>query len=136
MSRTRSLLAVAIAAVALPLIAACTPPTTNPGGGTIAAGCYDSVDVDAPDLRFNGVANVLNNLDVAWNWSTLAPSTNGTCTGSAPGAPYAFTLVTAADQAAADGACTGLGLTTASRLNTSYTTFPANAWICNPPADA
>ena len=136
MSRNRTLVALAIAALSLPLVAACAPAPTTPGTGTIAAGCYDSVDADAPDLKFSGIVNVLDNLDVSWNWSTLAPSTNGTCTGAAPGAPYAFTLVTGDNQASADAACAGLGLTTASQLNTSYTTFPANAWICNPPVDA
>ncbi len=136
MSRTRTLVALAIASLALPLAACAAPPTTTPGNGTIAAGCYDSVDADAPDLRFNGIVNVLDNLDISWNWSTLAPSTDGTCTGSAAGAPYAFTLVTGDNQASADAACAGLGMTTASQLNTSYTSFPANAWICNPPLDA
>ena len=135
MTRTRTLIALAIVAVAAPL-AACAPAPTTPGTGAIAAGCYDSVDAAAPDLKFNGVVNVLDNLDISWNWSTLAPSTDGTCTGAAAGAPYAFTLVTGTNQASADAACAGLGLTTASQLNTSYTTFPANAWICNQPAEA
>ena len=135
MSRTRTLVALAIAGLSLPLLAACAPEPATPGTGTIAAGCYDSVDVGAPDLKFSGVANVLNNLDIAWNWSTLAPSTDGTCTGAAAGAPYAFTLVTGDGQASADAACAGLGLTTASQLNTSYTSFPANAWVSDPPLD-
>ena len=136
MHRTRLLLALVAIAGSATLVA-CVPPPTTGGNGFAPAGCYDSPIDDAPDLKFNGKVNVTNNLDIAWSFTTQTASTDGTCTGLVPGPPYSFTLVRAADEAAAITRCEGLALTNgAEQLQLAYPAFPADAWFCNPPAEA
>lgn len=131
MSRSR-ILVVAVAAVGAFIAAGCapmTPPTW------LAAGCYNSPVADAPDFRFSGVANVAGNLTVSLDISTFTLSTDGTCAGVPLGAPYSFSLVRAADATAAGVACTALGLSDGvGQIQADYPGFPADAWVCNPPA--
>jgi len=131
MNRTRLLLALIIAGGSVGL-AACAPST--PGTGFAPAGCYDSPTAGAPDFRFNGVANSVDNMTAALDLATFTLSSNGTCAGVPLTAPYAFTVVRASDETAATVACTSLGLSAgAGQLQIDYPGFPADAWVCNPP---
>jgi hypothetical protein len=125
---------VAVAAVGAFIAAGCapmTPPTW------LAAGCYNSPVADAPDFRFSGTPNVPGNLTVAIDISTFTLSTDGTCSGLPLGEPYSFTLVRAADDAAAALRCSTLGLDNGvGEVSADYPSFPADAWVCNPPAAA
>ena len=131
MNRTRLLLALVIAGGSVAL-ASCAPST--PGTGFAAAGCYDSPTAGAPDFRFDGVANSVNNMTAALDLASFTLSSNGTCAGVPLTAPYAFTLVQAAGETAATVACTSLGLSAgAGQLQLDYPSFPVDAWVCNPP---
>ncbi len=126
----------AAAAMAASVAVGCTP--TTPPAPWAAAGCYNSPVADSPDLRFNGTANAADNLTVSLDLSSFALSTDGTCAGLPLGAPYALSLVRAADSAAAEARCVTLGLDNGvGQIQSEYPTFPADAWVCNPaPADA
>ncbi len=124
---------VVVAFVALFVAAGCAP--TTPPTTWLAAGCYNSPTADAPDFRFNGTPNAEGNLTVSLDISTFTLSTDGTCSGVPLGAPYTLTLVKAADETAAIVACTALGHDNgAGQGQLDYPAFPADAWICNPPA--
>lgn len=130
---------VALATVAIVVGAvACAPQSPGTGGGSaIPAGCYGSPLEEAPDLRFNGAANTVDNLTVSLDIATFTLSGNGTCTGIPLEAPYAFTLVRADDELAAQGRCTTLGFDQGvGQLMDDYPGFPAQAWVCNPLVDA
>jgi len=130
MTSTRLLLALIVAGGSAAL-AACAPPTT--ANGFAPAGCYDSPAADAPDFRFNGVANSVDNLTAALDLATFSLSSNGSCAGIPLTAPYAFTVVRATSDLAATVACTSLGLPDgAGQLQIDYPGFPADAWVCNP----
>lgn len=130
MNRTRIL---AVAAIAIGTIgaAACTPsPSPEPW---LAAGCYDSPVADAPDLRYSGTQDTVGNLTVALDIADFTLSEDGTCAGIPLGEPYTFTLVRAADQAAAEALCDSLGqVDGAGQIASDYPAFPADAWVCNP----
>jgi hypothetical protein len=136
MMRTRIVAAV-IAGLASVAAVGCVPEAPGGGGtgGWVAAGCFDAPAADIPDLNYSGTPNVVGNLSASVDPSTFALSTNGTCAGVPLGAPNNFTLVRAADAAAAAGACTTLGLDNGvSQVNAEYPAFPADAWVCNPVA--
>jgi hypothetical protein len=110
----------------------CVVPPTS--GGWMAAGCFDSPSVDAPDLRFSGVADAPGNLTVAMDITSFSLSSNGTCAGVPLGAPYTLTLVRADSQVAADAKCVTLGLENGSgQAQLEYPGMAADAWVCNPP---
>jgi hypothetical protein len=132
-SRNLVVLAVVLAALATGL-GACTP-VMPPNGDWLAAGCYNSAVVGAPDFAFNGSPNVKGNLTVALDIATLSLSENGSCAGIPLAAPYAFTLVRANGELAAGATCSGLGLGDGvGQIQSDYPAFPADAWVCNPPA--
>lgn len=132
MSRSSRLMMVA-ALFGVLVAAGCTAPT--PPATWLAAGCYNSPVADAPDVRFNGVANAEGNLTVSLDISTFTLSTDGTCAGVPLGDPYTLTLVRAADETAAVAACSTLGLENGvGQADSEYPALPSDAWICNPPA--
>jgi hypothetical protein len=124
---------VVAALLALLVAAGCTP--TTPPTTWLAAGCYNSPVADAPDVRFSGTPNAAGNLTVSLDISSFTLSTDGTCAGVPLGSPYTLTLVRAADETAALAACTAAGQNDgAGQAQSEYPSFPADAWICNPPA--
>lgn len=128
---SRSIFIVVAAALVVGVAAGCTAPPAPPWA---PAGCYDSPVADAPDFRFSGTPNTKDNLTVALDVATLSLSTNGSCAGVPLGAPYAFTLVRAADEPAAQTLCAAAGLQQgAAQISSDYPSFPADAWVCNPP---
>jgi hypothetical protein len=130
MSASKSLF-IALALLGSVAGVACTPAPTPTW---LAAGCYNSPAPDAPDFRFSGTPNVPGNLTVAIDISTFTLSTDGTCSGLPLGEPYSFTLVRAADEAAAEVRCATLGLDSGvGQIAADYPSFPADAWVCNPP---
>jgi hypothetical protein len=135
MMRTRIVAAV-IAGLASVAAVGCAPEA--PGGGTggwVAAGCFDAPAAGIPDLKYSGTPDVVGNLTASVDPSTFALSTDGTCAGVELGAPNTFTLVRAADAAAAELRCATLGLDDGvSQVNAEYPAFPADAWVCNPVA--
>lgn len=131
MTRTQLLLALVVVGGALTL-ASCAPAT--PATGFVPAGCYDSPTAGAPDFRFSGVANSLNNLTASLDLATFNLSANGSCSGLPLTTPYAFTVVRASSVEAAAATCTSLGLSAgAGQLQLDYPGFPVDAWVCNPP---
>lgn len=123
---------VVVALLAVLGAAGCTTP---PASGWVAAGCYNSPSVDAPDVRFSGVADVAGNLTVSLDIATFSLSTDGTCSGVPLADPYRLSMVRAADETAAATKCVALGLNDgAGQAQLEYPTLPADAWICNPPA--
>ena len=144
MSRVRTFL-LAVAALALPLAAACTPPptgggsttttpTTNPSGWP-GASCLDGAGSDgaeAPDLDYSGTPNVRGNavLTGAFSGGVFVFSGDGSCSGVPVAAP---TIVQADTESEATDLCTGLGAGSESAV--SYTgspwTLPADAWACS-----
>jgi hypothetical protein len=130
MSRSGRLTLVAVLFTVL-VAAGCAPSAP---GTWAAAGCYNSPSVDAPDVRFNGVANAKGNLSVSLDIATFTLSTDGTCSGVPLGDPYTLTLVRGAGETTAAATCTSLGLDNGvGPARTEYPGFPADAWICNPP---
>ncbi len=131
MTRSRIFVA-AVLAIGTMAAVGCVPGA--PSGPWLAAGCYDSPVADAPDFFFTGSPNNAGNLRVRLDIATFTLSTNGSCAGIELGAPYTFTLVRAADQAAADTACSTLGLDDgAGPIGQDYPAIPADGWVCNPP---
>jgi hypothetical protein len=139
MSRSRkSVLLVAIGAMFL-AAGACTAPatgtttTTTTPNGWVAAGCIDGAGSDgnaAPDLKYNGTPNQLNNATISVTIVDGLPevSGNGTCSGQ----PFAaLTIVRAADATAADAVCSGLGAGTATSYSGTAWTLPADAYACS-----
>ena len=116
----------AVVAAGLVLVtgaAACTPETSGPPTTTlppIAVGCHDGLGAD---LYFNGPIDAVDNADIHG-------TNNGTC-----GSFVAKrTLVQAADKAAADALCTGIGKSSAINEplddpSFGYVTLVA-AWEC------
>ena len=133
--RSRNLLVLSVVAVLFgTALGACTPMTPI-GGDWLAAGCYNSGVVGAPDFAYNGTPNAAGNLTVALDIATLSLSENGSCAGIPLAAPYAFTLVRANGDLAAGAICSGLGLGDGvGQIQSDYPAFPADAWVCNPPA--
>ncbi|MEI7885822.1 MAG: hypothetical protein WCJ04_00365 [Actinomycetes bacterium] len=132
-SRNLFVLAVATAALAMSL-GACTP-AGPPNSSWLAAGCYNSSVVGAPDFAFTGTPNVAGNLTVALDIATLTLSENGSCAGIPLAAPYTFTLVRGSGNLAAGAICAGLGFGNGvGQIQSDYPAFPADAWVCNPPA--
>lgn len=130
MSASKSLL-IALALLGSVAGVACAP---MPSPTWLAAGCYNSPVADAPDFRFSGTPNVPGNLTVAIDISTFTLSTDGTCSGLPLGEPYSFTLVRADDAPAAELRCSTLGLDNGvGQIAADYPSFPADAWVCNPP---
>lgn len=136
MTKTKMLFAVLAAAGALGATA-CAPTPGGPGDSWAAAGCYDSPVADAPDLTYNGVADSVGNLHASLQVPQLTLSSDGSCSGVALTGEYSLTLVRAADEAAAEVRCVGLGLAAgAGQIISEYPGFPADAWVCNPEASA
>lgn len=127
----RTIVRTVVALAALAAAAGCAPMPTTPW---LPAGCYDSPVADAPDFRFNGTQNAKGNLTVSIDLSDFSLSTDGSCAGVPLGDPYRFTLVRAADAAAAEIRCTTLGLDSGvGAIGQDYPSFPDDAWVCNPP---
>lgn len=111
----------------------CAPEA--PGNTWVPAGCFDSANQGSPDLRYSGTPNARGNLTVAFNLTTFDLSSDGTCNGVALGEPYTFSLVRADDAGAAEVRCATLNLNDGvEQINSEYAAFPADAWVCNPPA--
>jgi hypothetical protein len=136
MTRVKLLSAVLVAAGALGATA-CTPTPTGPTGPWAAAGCYDSPVAEAPDLSYSGVVDSVGNLKATLLVPGLTLSSDGSCAGVPLTGEYALTLVRAADEAAAELKCVGLGLSDgAGQIISDYPGFPVDAWVCNPEASA
>ena len=135
MKRSRNLLVLIVVAVVLGTTLGACAPAGPANGDWLAAGCYNSGVVGAPDFAFNGTPNAAGNLTVALDIATLTLSENGTCAGIPLAAPYSFTLVRATGDLAAGAICSGLGLGAGvGQIQSDYPAFPADAWVCNPPA--
>lgn len=131
------MLAVAIVPAAMIGVMSACSPMTPPTGDWLAAGCYNSAVVGAPDFAFNGTPNAIGNLTVALDIASLSLSENGTCAGIPLAAPYTFTLVRASGDLAAGAICAGLGLGNGvGQIQSDYPAFPVDAWVCNPPEPA
>ncbi len=131
MSRSAVRSAAAALLVASAALGACTTPSSP---SWAEAGCYDSPEADAPDLRFSGSANRNGNLTVSLDLSTFTLSDDGTCSGVPLGEPNTMTLVRAGDEAEATADCVALGYSNGvGQIELQYPAFPSDAWVCNPP---
>ena len=131
MSTRRTAAALAVAAL-IAVATACAPEPGTPGTW-VQAGCIDGAGTDgnaAPDLRYSGTPNQVGNavFFARISGGTFSLSGDGTCSGLPVGA---ITIVRAANQAAADLTCTGLGQGTATSFTGSPWTLPSDAWSCS-----
>ncbi len=111
-----------------------TTTTTTTPGTWLAAGCIDGTGSDgaaAPDLKFNGTPNQLNNATFSallGGENVFTISGNGTCSGQVVGA---ITIVRAPDLTSASAVCDGLGAGSAISFAGTAWTLPADAYSCS-----
>lgn len=93
----------------------------------MAVGCYDSDVPGVPDVRFNGIANALNNATAYLEDGTYVD--DGSCEGAET---EKGTIVRAATQSDAAAACAALGIvvTSPGNLREHGYSAPADAWAC------
>jgi len=116
---------------ALMLAAACTPPPApepDPVTPWIEPGCLDSDMPGAPDFRFSGVANVVDN-GISYVDEEGVPGEDGSCSGDVGDKG---TIVRAKTEAEAIDVCASLGIVVADppRLDEWGYPTPIDAWAC------